>query len=372
MTALAPATQHTKQLLVIDQNVDGWRDFVNNAGIGVSVLLLDPLQNGLTQIANAITAYTNLDAIHILSHGSVASLQLGSATLNSENLNQYSEQLTIIGNALNENGDLLLYGCDVAQGETGNQFIRALAQITGADVAASDDLTGNTFAGADWVLEASTGIIETPIFSAVDYADTLSVAITNNTKLFANHTLGEYGNGGAFAFIKADGSVVTWGDAYSGGDSTAVATQLNGNTDVTQIYSTNSAFAALRADGSVVTWGWVYWGGDSTAVTASLNGDTDVTQIYSTAFAFAALRADGSVVTWGDANYGGNSTAVTASLNGDTDVTQIYSAGGPLLPYALTARWSLGGIWSVESPQVSSARRIFIPMMCLLQLLTLH
>jgi hypothetical protein len=160
MTALTPARQNTTQLFVIDKNINGWRDLVNNAGIGVSVLILDPFQDGLTQIANAITAYSNLDAIHILSHGSVASLQLGSATLNSDNLNHYTEQLTTIGNALSENGDILLYGCNVAQGETGKQFIQALAQITGAEVAASDDLTGNSFVGADWVLEKSTGSIE--------------------------------------------------------------------------------------------------------------------------------------------------------------------------------------------------------------------
>ena len=52
-------------------------------------------------------------------------------------------------------------------------------------------------------------------------------------------------------------------------------------------------------------------GGDSSAVAAQLNGTVDVTQIYSTGGpisvggAFAALRADGSVVTWGDSAYGG-------------------------------------------------------------------
>jgi hypothetical protein len=34
-----------------------------------------------------------------------------------------------------------------------------------------------------------------------------------------------------------------------------VATQLDGTIDVTQVFSTDAAFAALRADGSVVTWG---------------------------------------------------------------------------------------------------------------------
>jgi hypothetical protein len=34
-----------------------------------------------------------------------------------------------------------------------------------------------------------------------------------------------------------------------------VAAKLDGTIDVTQVFSTPYAFAALRADGSVVTWG---------------------------------------------------------------------------------------------------------------------
>jgi hypothetical protein len=193
MTALTPARQNTTQLFVIDKNIDSWRDLVNNAGIGVSVLLLDPFQDGLTQIADAITAYTNLDAIHILSHGSVASLQLGSATLNSENLNHYTEQLTTIGNALSENGDLLLYGCNVAQGDTGQAFIEQLATATGADVAASDDLTGGTGTGGDGQLEYETGTVETMEISLSDYSYSLATTTSNfafsadNIEIFGAH-----------------------------------------------------------------------------------------------------------------------------------------------------------------------------------------
>jgi Ca2+-binding RTX toxin-like protein len=69
--------------------------------------------------------------------------------------------------------------------------------------------------------------------------------------------------------------------------------------DVKQIVATNDAFAALRQDGSVITWG--NSGGDSSAVASSLNGSVDVKQIYSTAYAFAALRVDGSIINWGKA-----------------------------------------------------------------------
>lgn len=54
----------------------------------------------------------------------------------------YENELAQIGAALNNAGDLLLYGCNVAQGELGQSFLARLAAATGADVAASDDLTG--------------------------------------------------------------------------------------------------------------------------------------------------------------------------------------------------------------------------------------
>jgi Ca2+-binding RTX toxin-like protein/alpha-tubulin suppressor-like RCC1 family protein len=146
---------------------------------------------------------------------------------------------------------------------------------------------------------------------------------TGTTQMFPGHTVGEWSNQYAFAALRADGSVVTWGDGMYGGDSSIVASSLNGDVDVTQIFSTYTAFAALRADGSVVTWGDSLYGGDSSSVASSLNGDVDVTQIFSTYTAFAALRADGSVVTWG--LLGGDSSGVASSLNGDVDVTQIFS-----------------------------------------------
>ena len=57
------------------------------------------------------------------------------------------------------------------------------------------------------------------------------------------------------------------------------------------------AYAALKGDGSVITWGNGAWGGNSSSVSEHLS--SGVRQIFSTRFAFAALKDDGSVVTWG-------------------------------------------------------------------------
>ena len=56
---------------------------------------------------------------------------------------------------------------------------------------------------------------------------------------------------------------MTWGDADSGGDSSAEQDQLRG---VQQIQATDGAFAAILADGSVVTWGYAGFGGKSSRV----------------------------------------------------------------------------------------------------------
>ena len=66
----------------------------------------------------------------------------------------------------------------------------------------------------------------------------------------------------AFAlWCHGDSAVVTWGNY--GGDCSEVRDQLKG---VQQIEATHYAFAAILEDGSVVTWGHAQHGGDSSAV----------------------------------------------------------------------------------------------------------
>eukprot|EP00747_Dinoflagellata_sp_TGD_P066341 gnl/TRDRNA2_/TRDRNA2_154757_c1_seq2.p1 gnl/TRDRNA2_/TRDRNA2_154757_c1~~gnl/TRDRNA2_/TRDRNA2_154757_c1_seq2.p1 ORF type:complete len:122 (-),score=15.06 gnl/TRDRNA2_/TRDRNA2_154757_c1_seq2:285-650(-) len=73
---------------------------------------------------------------------------------------------------------------------------------------------------------------------------------------------------------------------------------------VRDICSNSLAFAAVKGDGSVATWGDRRFGGDCSAVQEQLAGG--VRRIHSTSFVFAALMKNGSVVTWGDCGYGGH------------------------------------------------------------------
>ena len=71
----------------------------------------------------------------------------------------------MIASALKADGDILLYGCDIALGADGASFIQHLARDTGADVAASTGTTGSSAFGGNWVLEAATGTIDNSIFA---------------------------------------------------------------------------------------------------------------------------------------------------------------------------------------------------------------
>ncbi|WP_130469897.1 VCBS domain-containing protein [Candidatus Magnetaquicoccus inordinatus] len=125
------------------------------------VVVLDGTQDGVGQISTWLQGYQGLQAIHLLSHGDDAALRLGSTTLNAQNLESYNEQLLSWRSALAPGADLLLYGCDVGKGASGDAFIQKLAQLTGSDVAASVDATGATALGGNWLLEKQTGAIET-------------------------------------------------------------------------------------------------------------------------------------------------------------------------------------------------------------------
>ena len=153
----------TKTVVFIDPNVTDWQNLVNGVEPGSLVFILDPRQDSARQITDKLAALTEIDNIQIISHGGEGSLSLSSTQLNSANLNSYSSQLQQWGQSLTTTGDILLYGCDVAGGVIGKAFVQQISQLTGADVAASDDWTGSAALGGDWLLEYGTGLIEAPL-----------------------------------------------------------------------------------------------------------------------------------------------------------------------------------------------------------------
>jgi Domain of unknown function (DUF4347)/Bacterial Ig-like domain/Cadherin domain len=176
-----------KEVAFVDTGVTDYQTLVDGIRAGVEVVLLDAGQDGLAQMALWAQSHSGYDAIHVLSHGTQGSIFLGNTELNQTLLSagQVEHELSSIGTALNVGGDILLYGCDVAQYTAGQTFVKTLAQLTSSDVAASTDSTGSNSLGGDWILEYSTGNVEASSIMVERYQSLLSTPTNGNTDFVA-------------------------------------------------------------------------------------------------------------------------------------------------------------------------------------------
>lgn len=174
--------------------------------------------------------------------------------------------------------------------------------------------------------EATTeqGINEDTVSTLIDTVDTVETEDNTTAKVAEKIVSSSF----AYAALKSDGTVVTWGYDEHGGDSGDVQHML---TEVDEVYSTEGAFAALKADGTVVTWGKSDRGGDSSNVSSEL---FDITKIITTYSSFAALRKDNTVISWGmnseDGYYQRIVTDVNHLVSSRTSFSAIKSDGSIL------------------------------------------
>lgn len=175
-TTTTEAAVSRRELYVVDTGIADWQSIVAAIGDGAEVLVLDAQGNGLEQLSALLNDRPEwYDALHIYSHGSEALLRLGSYDLSWHELGDLDVQssLGVIGRSLTGQGDILLYGCDVAAGDSGVAFVEQLAALTGADVAASVDLTGSGDQG-NWSLEQYVGTVEADTESILGLNTSLS------------------------------------------------------------------------------------------------------------------------------------------------------------------------------------------------------
>ena len=151
------------QIYFIDSKLNNYQTIIDSLASTDIYYLIDSSSDGLVQISNILLNYSNLDSIHVYSHGDIGSLNIGNTVYDNTNISNYKIELENIGKSLSSTGDILLYGCNVGQDEVGKNFINQIAQFSQADVAASDDLTGNSNFGGDWDLEVKSGIIEASV-----------------------------------------------------------------------------------------------------------------------------------------------------------------------------------------------------------------
>ncbi|WFP52110.1 cadherin domain-containing protein [Methylomonas sp. EFPC3] len=212
------------EIVFVDTRVDGYQTLLNDikssdvSDRNLEIIALDSNSDGIQQISQVLAERDNLDAVHIISHGSDGSLDLGNSQLNFDTLIRNQTDISAWGDSFNQNGDILLYGCNVAETQFGQSFVDYLAGITNTEIAASEDATGSADLGGDWQLEYQTGAIESQVAVSAslqqEWTDVLAVTAngtvtstqaTNTTSLTWSHTVSNGTDRALFVEIAVDG-----------------------------------------------------------------------------------------------------------------------------------------------------------------------
>lgn len=108
-------------------DIPDWETLAGQLDASIEVVRIDASKDGLEQMALWADVHHGYDAIRLFSHGSNGTLNLGTLALQNSNIDQHAETLQRLGAALAETGDVLLYGCNVAQDATGSHFLQRVS-----------------------------------------------------------------------------------------------------------------------------------------------------------------------------------------------------------------------------------------------------
>ena len=209
--------ERENEIAFVDASLSDLDALIGQLPPSIEVVFVEAGQDGVAVIVDALGGRNGIEAVHIISHGGEGWFRLGSAYVDAQTMSgQYANTLSSLSSAFAENGDILVYGCDFAGGAAGEQAAELLGSLTGTDVAASTDDTGNADLGGDWDLEFQTGAIEASSLQATSYGEVLAPLVVTPV-----------GTGGVTATTLAQqiiGNDVTLVSATLGGSSTQAGT----------------------------------------------------------------------------------------------------------------------------------------------------
>lgn len=163
----AHAPDARRELFVVDATLSGYDELRHHlqeqaAERGTfDVLTLDAHEDGIAQITHALADRGEVEAIHVLAHGSGGAVRLGSTWLAADRLGGYADLIAGWREALAPGADILFYTCDLAATPEGRTLLDSIQALTGADIAASVDATGHASLGGNWDLEYRRGDVTT-------------------------------------------------------------------------------------------------------------------------------------------------------------------------------------------------------------------
>jgi Domain of unknown function (DUF4347) len=185
-----------REVIFVDAALPDRELLLQGAPAGASVVLLQSSADLIGQILDHLLHSGPVESLHLVTHGSPGQLKLGDAVIDQTTLRQQAKQLELLGTLLTGTRDIYLYGCQVATGRTGSDFVHLFSALTHADVAASDDFTGTAEKGGDWELELVAGRVDERVIVSPDYGALLPFIGTPGLIIAGDGSGGGGGGGG--------------------------------------------------------------------------------------------------------------------------------------------------------------------------------
>jgi hypothetical protein len=167
---LPPADAQVVNVVLIDSTLANSNQLAQAALAGDKVILYDGAHQSASQVLSEVVTWAQssgerIGELAILSHGVGGTFELGNQWITTTSLSETSAAWQQLGSVLAERADIELFGCGVAvPGSSGQALIDQLSTLTGAQVYASTNVTGQ---GGDWTLEAASAGAN-PLLSASD------------------------------------------------------------------------------------------------------------------------------------------------------------------------------------------------------------
>ena len=91
---VGPQQPQTTEIVFIDTAVSNVDELVKDISPTASIFFIDASADGVDQIADILADYSDVDAIHIISHGEQGQLNLGTSALNEQTMSgEYADCL---------------------------------------------------------------------------------------------------------------------------------------------------------------------------------------------------------------------------------------------------------------------------------------
>ncbi|NYG33104.1 cadherin domain-containing protein [Sphaerotilus montanus] len=341
-TQTADQTVVRTEIAFVDLGIPEARSLVGGllaervAGRPIEVVPIAADEDGLAVISRTLderqAAGETFDAVHVFSHGQSGVVALGTSTLDADSLLRRAGEIADWGSALSAQADLMLYGCDVAAGANGLFLIEGLAALTGADVAASDDLTGSAARGGDWLLEQHTGQIEATVAADAALQQTWDGVLGSETQVnlttAGNQNTGAETRGSqqAVALDAAGNYTVVWtsGGQDGGGKGVYVRRFASDGTALTGEIQVNTTTAKDQENARIVGDA----SGQFAVVWTSQDQDGTTASVY-----FRRFAANGTALTGeirANASDSGDQLNAVIGLNsGNGDLVVAWEGDGP-------------------------------------------